>query len=282
MSHRRPGAGRADGLRAIVAVTAASACFGAVALAAVPRGHDTAGLASPKSAGEEASPRARFLEYPETISVQPQPRFRFHVPPRSPSSQRASPRGQSGRRVSPRRFECRLDGGGWLTCSSPYRLSDPDLGEHVFAVRALTRAGRAGPPVSHRWQQARPSSGSEPPEDPRRFSIELAGDLEDLQPEDQAQALPVLVTNPNSVPIEVTSLTVAIGEEAPGCSSENFSLGPSGASDQTPLPVPAGASVRLPTAMISAPTIGMRNLAVNQDSCQGIDVPLVFNGEANG
>jgi hypothetical protein len=114
------------------------------------------------------------------------------------------------------------------------------------------------------------------------FSIQLAGELEDLHPGYPEQPLPVLVTNPNRSAIEVTSLTVAIAEPPPGCSAENFTLTPSGASTGAPLQVPAGASVRLPTATVSAPSIGMRDLSVNQDACQGVDVALVFDGEAHG
>lgn len=38
------------------------------------------------------------------------------------------------------RFECRLDGGGWKTCTSPRRLKSLKLGKHRFGVRALSRA----------------------------------------------------------------------------------------------------------------------------------------------
>jgi hypothetical protein len=38
------------------------------------------------------------------------------------------------------RFECRLDGGGWKTCTSPRRLRILKLGRHRFGVRALARS----------------------------------------------------------------------------------------------------------------------------------------------
>jgi hypothetical protein len=92
----------------------------------------------------------------------------------------------------------------------------------------------------------------------------------------------ILITNPNSVPIEVTSLTIAIAGDPPDCPAENFALTQSSASPSTPAIVPAGGSISLPTATVSAPTIGMLNLSVNQDACLGADIPLVFNGEARG
>jgi hypothetical protein len=118
--------------------------------------------------------------------------------------------------------------------------------------------------------------------DPKPFSIELEGQLEDLYPGYPAQQVPIRITNPNPDPIEVTSLTVAIAGDPPDCPAENFALTRSSASPATPLTVPAGGSVSLPTATVSAPTISMLNLAVNQDACRGADVPLSFSGEAHG
>jgi hypothetical protein len=48
------------------------------------------------------------------------------------------------------------------------------------------------------------------------------------------------------------------------------------------LAVPANSSASLPTATASAPTVSMLNLSVNQDACRGTEVPLVFNGAAQG
>jgi hypothetical protein len=46
--------------------------------------------------------------------------------------------------------------------------------------------------------------------------------------------------------------------------------------------VPAEGSASLPSATVSAPTIAMLNLPVNQDACQGVEIPLDFAGEAQG
>lgn len=118
--------------------------------------------------------------------------------------------------------------------------------------------------------------------DPKPFSIELRGELEHLYPGYPAQQVPVLVTNPNPVPIEVISLTAGVASDSPSCPAENFSLTPSSASPSAPLTVPADGAVGLPTATTSAPSISMLNLPVNQDSCRGAEVPLVFSGEAHG
>jgi hypothetical protein len=303
MSPGRIAVGRARAVRALLALTAVSACLGAVAYAATRPEHLATGLAgskpvdvapqtgagTPRGDGEEQLPRPRFIEYPDAISVVADPQFRFHVPPRSqrqrpplPESQDLPGRpAQADQPERQRRFQCRLDGGGWRACSSPFRLGDLRPGDHAFEVRALSRAGQPGPAISHSWRQAEPSP-KQAPVDPKPFSIELGGELGDLYPGDPAQQVPVLITNPNSVPIEVTSVTVAIAGDLPDCPAENFALTGSSVSPTTPLTVPADGSVGLPTATVSAPAIGMLNLPVNQDVCRGTEIPLVFSGEAHG
>jgi hypothetical protein len=42
-------------------------------------------------------------------------------------------------------FQCRTDDGGWTGCAPPTSLRRLALGRHVFAVRAIDRAGNVGP-----------------------------------------------------------------------------------------------------------------------------------------
>jgi hypothetical protein len=295
MSPGRIAAGRGRAVRVFLALTAVSACLGAAAFAATREKHPAAGLGSgkalrgaseqgadtPGGAREEAPPRARLIEYPEPTSTAAEVQFRFNVPPRAQRSSRAAPPGPPGEQVPARRFQCLLDGDGWRACSSPYRLGRLTLGTHAFAVRALARGGRPGPAADYSWRQVEPPA---PPAqaDPKPFSIELAGEIQHLLPGDPAQQLPILITNPNSVAIEVTGVTVAIAAEPEDCPAENFALTPSSLSPAAPLTVPAGGSAALPSAEASAPAIAMLNLAVNQDSCRGADVSLRFSGEARG
>ncbi len=302
MSPGRIAAGRARAVRVIVALTAVSTCLGAAAYAATHPQGPAVGLAGSKPVtaasqagadatpgkGEEALPRARFLEYPEAVSAVSGAQFRFHVPPRTQSPPQPASPGRSGEATSTRRFQCRLDDGGWRACTSPYRLTGLGFGVHAFAVRALNRADLPGPASSYSWRQTvaaigpRQVSPAQREVDPKPFSIERQGELEDLYPGYPPQQLQVLVINPNPVPIEVTSLTVGIAGDPPSCSAENFTLTASSVSPSAPLTVPAGASVALPTATASAPAISMLNLPVNQDACRGAEVPLVFDGEAHG
>lgn len=298
MSPRRIAAGRARAIKAILALAAASACLGAVAYAATRPEDPAAGLGrskpigaapqhgadAPRGTGRERLLRPRFIEYPESISSLAEPQFRFHVPPRSqPPDQPppgSSPSPGSGEPAPSRRFQCRLDDGGWRVCGSPYRLGGLAPGGHAFAVRAFSRAGLAGPVASYSWRYVEPAEQEQV--DPKPFTIELSGELEHLYPGHPAQQVPVLIANPNSVPIEVTSLTVDVSGDPPNCSAENFALTPSSVSPTVPLTVPAGGSVDLPTEKIAAPSISMLNLPVNQDACRRTEVPLVFGGEAHG
>jgi hypothetical protein len=291
--------GRTRAIRALFALIAVSGCIGAVAYAATRPVHRDVGLGKPVEAwpqkggdgprGKKEEPllQPRFIEYPEAISVAPEAQFRFHVPPRQQERPGTSQPGPADEAPRPRPFQCRLDDGSWRSCSSPYRLSALAVGSHALAVRAFNRAGKPGPATSYSWRRAEPGAriervGSNDQAGSKPFSIEIQGELEDLYPGYPAQELRVLITNPNAVPIEVTSLSVAIAEDPPDCTAENFALSPSNASAVTPVTVPASGSVSLPTATVSAPTISMLNLPVNQDACRGVDVPLVFDGEARG
>ncbi|HEX7278354.1 MAG TPA: hypothetical protein VF255_01915 [Solirubrobacterales bacterium] len=265
---------------------ALSACLGAVVASGAVRPGDRAGLsgnapvpipAGPAPAGKaakgEAPPRASFIEVPAASSTSTEAQFRFHVPPRG--QRRAlpsSPAPAGGAQRSPRQFECRYDGGPWRECSSPHRLDGLSSGPHSFAVRALTRSGRTGTATSHSWVRL----------EPKPIAIEAVGAVEDLHPGFPAQSLPVRISNPNDVPVQVTKLMVELGAAPANCSSENFELTPAGISPDSPLAIPAGGSADLPSGDVSAPAISMLNLPVDQDPCQGTRLQLVFHGEAHG
>jgi len=120
--------------------------------------------------------------------------------------------------------------------------------------------------------------------EPRTFSIapRLAG-LGTLHPGAPPIPLPLVIENPNPVPIFVTSLRVSVLADPAGCAgAENLALSQAGASGAMPLEVPAGGSVSLPATGVSAPTIQLRDLPVNQDACQNARFPLEFSGSARG
>jgi hypothetical protein len=106
--------------------------------------------------------------------------------------------------------------------------------------------------------------------------------LGELYPGMAPRQLPVSLTNPNQTPVYVTSLTVALAPGPVDCSAANFALGAAGVSEADPVVIPPGGAVRLPSREAGAPTIAMIDLPVDQDACQGIQLPLEFRGEAHG
>jgi hypothetical protein len=270
------GSPRAIGALALIA---AVACLGAVAYAAgrpdgrgAKDGAIAKGKRKHKHRPPHSPPRPRFIEAPGPTTIGSEAQFRFHLVPRpQPDPPQTGPDGSEPK--APRRFQCRLDSDGWSACSSPHIAVGLPPGAHAFAVRALDRRGSPGRAAHLSWQQV----------EPKPFSIEPQGTSEGMLPGDPPQPLPVRVVNPNSVPIEVTSLTVEIAEDPPGCpGNPNFELIPASLSPSAPLTVPASGSASLPSATVSAPAIALRNLPVNQNACQGTQVRLAFSGQAHG
>jgi hypothetical protein len=147
-------------------------------------------------------------------------------------------------------------------------------GDHAFTVRALSPQGRPGPAAHYRWSQL----------EPKELTIEpQVGSLEELMPGAPAQPLPVRIGNPNPVPIEVTSITVTVSPDHPDCPGDpNFAVTASSLTATAPLTVPAGGAVNLPSSAVSAPTLALRELPIDQNPCQGANVSLFFSGEARG
>jgi hypothetical protein len=263
--------------RAIFALVVAVACLGGVAYAATRSGvaeRKGDGSRHPARQRDDGPPRPRFIEVPPSGGILTDVQLRFHVAPPPQPVGRPGPGPGPTPPARWRRFQCRFDGSDWSSCSSPYRIAGIAPGDHSFAVRALNRRGQPGPAAYYRWAQL----------ELQDFTVDsLAGTLEELMPGAPALQLPVRISNPNPVPIEVTGLTVAATPDAPGCPGDpNFVVTPANLSPSAPLSVPAGGSVSLPTATVAAPTLAMRELPTDQNACQGATVHLDFSGEARG
>jgi hypothetical protein len=241
--------------RAIALIAALLGCLGAVAFAAAPP-HPTQTGDAGRPAPAGGLPRPRIREHPDGIAVSTSARFAFAA------------RGQG------LRFQCRLDEARWRPCHSPVDFSRLSSGAHSFSVRAADSSGRHGRATGFRWRVLEPKDFS--------ISPELTS-LGQLYPGAPAQALPLTISNPNPVPIFLTSLTVAATADPSGCTSAaNLALSPAPFSATAPLKVPAHGSVRLPAPGAGAPAIQLRDLPVNQDACQGASFPLSFSGSARG
>jgi hypothetical protein len=242
------------------ALLAAIAGLGAVvAYAAVPQKQDPTPGSAPKaerSQGAGSLPKPKITMHPEKLATATNAKFGFTV------------------RAGKPRFQYSLDGRPWSPCQAPASYSKLAVGNHSFSVRSVGARKRYSKTARFRWQVL----------EPKNFSITpQLSSLGALFPGAPAQVLPLTIVNPNAVPILVTSITVSAGTSPPGCpSAENLILTGASASSASPIQVPANGSISLPGAGGSAPTIGLRDLPVSQDACQGAQFPLSFSGTARG
>ncbi|HEV7483168.1 MAG TPA: hypothetical protein VGO13_08720 [Solirubrobacterales bacterium] len=256
--------------KALVALVSATGCLAAVAYAATaPSAPDRGSAIQPAARSVEAR---RLVPSPRTGGAGlARPRIVRHPAPATLSTR------VSFRYASPQvdvDFACKLDDAGWKRCARA-RVAYRGLavGPHQFFVRAEAEGARSRP-ARFAWAQGQPQS----------FSIvaELSP-LSRLYPGAPPIAVPLVLTNPNSAPIRVTSLKVSVTADPAACpSGANLELIQSSASERKPVKIPAGGTVRLPITGVSAPAIALRDLPVNQDACQGVSFPLAFSGEALG
>jgi hypothetical protein len=110
------------------------------------------------------------------------------------------------------------------------------------------------------------------------FAIEQVSTPPTLYPGSGPESLELRLINFASEPVTVTSLSVSLVRAPPGCGSENFELIPADVSPSDPIVIAAGSSLELPAQGASPPQIGLRELPVNQDACQGAELQLSFSG----
>jgi hypothetical protein len=174
------------------------------------------------------------------------------------------------------RYECREEERAWFRCNSPLTFTVPagGDGQHQFAVRAVDAAGNRSGQATYKWKLAAAQSGV-----PFTISGSLGGQL---YPGAAPRRLPLTLTNPNGVAIYVTSLAVTVTSSPPGCpAAGNIALAQSSASSATPVQIPAKGSVTLPAQGVSAPTIALIDLPVNQDACKNTGFGLTYSGSAH-
>jgi large repetitive protein len=167
-------------------------------------------------------------------------------------------------------FQCHLDTAAWSGCSSPATYNSLANGSHTFYVRAVDAAGNASGAASYTWS-VQSTTG---------MPFTINGDVPNpLYPGASAQVIPVTLTNPNNVPIYVTSLSASLqSTSAAGCNTSWFQTGaaniPSGG-----ITVPANGQTTVPAA--DAPTLKMLESGTNQDACKGASLTLTYTGSAH-
>jgi hypothetical protein len=244
-------------MRGVLVVLASIAGLGAVAYAASPQSPNPG--SAPKagrSQGTGSLPKPKITMHPDKLATASNAKFSFTV--------------RSGKP----RFQCRLDGRPWSACQAPVSFSKLAAGSHSFSVRSVGARGKRSKTARFRWQVLEPKDFSITPQ---------LGGLGALYPGAPAQALPLVIANPNLVPIFVTGLQVRATADPAGCpSADNLILSGSSVSSAAPIKVPASGSVSLPAPGASAPSIQLRDLPVSQDACQRAQFPLAFSGNARG
>jgi hypothetical protein len=171
-------------------------------------------------------------------------------------------------------LQCRFDSAAWKPCRRRITYRRVPVGEHHLLVRALDPPALPSRPARFQWRVT-PANHSV------TFSIAAGSPAGLLYPGAAPLPIPVTLRNPNRVPIYVTSLVgVATGGPA-GCdSATNIKLARSNASSARPVEIPAGGSVTLPAQGVSAPTIELVNLPVNQDACRNATFAVRFTRSA--
>jgi hypothetical protein len=192
-------------------------------------------------------------------------------------------------------FRCSLDGSRYKACASPKRYPGPlTEGRHTFQVRARSRTRKRvlSSPASYTWSvdwlpptpditrhPAGPTGSMQASDESFSISPDVIGSL---YPGAVPLSIPLTLSNPNGVPIYVTSLTIAVTNSPAGCSSAtNISLSQSSVSSTAPVLIQANGSVTLPAQGVAAPTIQLVDLPVNQDACRNATFSLSFTGSAH-
>ncbi len=175
------------------------------------------------------------------------------------------------------RLLCRRDGARFNWCSSPQSYSSLSLGSHRFEVEAIDAAGNTSTPSGYSWTIAKAVETSG-----KAFTV--TGTASGPLAPGVSRALAITVANPNGVPIEVTALTVGVaaGSSNAACDGPtNLQVTQPNVSSANPLTVAANGSVALPAGAVSAPSVLMRDLPVNQDACKNATFTFAYSGSAH-
>jgi hypothetical protein len=268
MPDHRTRAARAMRSRTLVVTLGALVLFAAGAWAASGGRH---GPAASKATPSDGGTAARRASHSRPHAAAPRrPDIARHPPKVTGATRARFLVRDRARHVS---FRCKLDRRAWRRCAKRVVYRRVSAGAHRFHVRAFNLTGKGSAAAGYRWKVVAA----------KQFSISPHGPPPPLYPGAAPASLPLDVHNPNSGPILVTSLAVAVANSPPGCASaENLRVRPSGASSSTPIRIAAGGTVTLPAQGVSAPTIQLVDLPVNQDACQDATFELSYHGTAHG
>jgi hypothetical protein len=170
------------------------------------------------------------------------------------------------------RYQCSKENGSWFTCASPYTFTvdATNNGQHQFAVRAVDAAGNVSSAASYKWKVSQTEGA------PFQITGSASGPLYP----GVWRTIPLVLTNPNTVSIYVTNLTVTVTNSPAGCATAtNIELVQSSVSASNPITVPASGTTTVPVAM--QPQIRLKETGVNQDACKNVTFTLSYTGSSH-
>ncbi|MCW3032919.1 MAG: putative internalin [Solirubrobacterales bacterium] len=175
-------------------------------------------------------------------------------------------------------FQCSRDKAKFKRCTSPLLYPSNSRGAHVFRVRATDAAGNLSTAATYSWTVVKAVKAT--PGKPFTVTGNASGPLA------PGISSPLLVTlhNPNSVPITLTALEVAVaaGSSNPGCDGPaNLAVTQPDISATNTVSVPAGGQLTLPSGSVHAPSVLMKDLSTNQDACKNASFTFTYSGSAH-
>ena len=143
-------------------------------------------------------------------------------------------------------------------------------GGHVLRVVAIGVRGHRSQTIAYRWTIVPETT----------FTLSLARPAqEQLYPGGPALAIPLVIGNPSDQTLFVERLVVTASTDSASCpASRNLKVTGSDVSGRRPIRVGPHEQVTLPAEGVTAPTVRMLELPVNQDGCKDARVKLHYVG----
>ena len=177
-------------------------------------------------------------------------------------------------------YQCNLDGGTYTACPNPKTFTLLTPGTHEVDVRAVDAAGNVSDINGWKWSINGVAGGGLP------FAISGNADGA-LYPGSAAVYMNLSLTNPNSVTIYVTSLTVALSISATHsgpnpCTPSDFDVTHLQYTGGYPIVLPPGTKTlsQLGYTQFQQPSIRMLDRPLNQDACKGATLNFTYTGSA--
>jgi len=144
-------------------------------------------------------------------------------------------------------------------------------GGHVLRVMAIGVRGRRSQAIAYHWTIL--------PEISLTLAIASSPLPPDLYPGGPALPIPLVIGNPSNRSLFVQRLVVTASTGSASCpASRNLQITPSNVSRRRPIRIAPRSQVTLPADGVTAPSVRLLELPVNQDGCKGASIRLHYAG----